>query len=81
METNVLDYSNKEIGATKNFMGQYNVDCNKRESLPDLTFNLGGHNFSISAFDYTLEVSGNCMSAFMGMDLSLIHISEPTRPY
>lgn len=72
---NASNYSNKEIGATKNFLGQYNVDCAKRSSLPDLTLNLGGHNFSISAYDYTLEVSGNCMSAFMGMDFP-----EPVGP-
>lgn len=75
LPSTLADLLNKEIGATKNFMGQYNVDCNKRDSLPDLTFNLGGHNFSISAYDYTLEVSGNCMSAFMGMDFP-----EPVGP-
>lgn len=67
--------SNKEIGATKNFMGQYNVDCEKRSSLPDLTLQLGGHNFTITPYDYTLEVQGSCMSSFMGMDFP-----EPVGP-
>jgi saccharopepsin len=66
---------NKEIGAKKGFNGQYSVDCSKRDSLPDLTFTLTGHNFSISAYDYILEVQGSCISAFMGFD-----VPEPAGP-
>ncbi|EUC51427.1 hypothetical protein COCMIDRAFT_79427 [Bipolaris oryzae ATCC 44560] len=66
---------NKEIGAKKGFNGQYSVECNKRDSLPDLTFTLTGHNFTIDAYDYILEVQGSCISAFMGMD-----IPEPAGP-
>lgn len=68
-------YSNKEIGAKKGFNGQYSVECDKRDSLPDLTFTLTGHNFTISAYDYILEISGSCISALMGMD-----IPEPAGP-
>ena len=32
------------------------IPCERRQELPLLTFNLSGHNFSISAFEYTLEV-------------------------
>ncbi|KAL4810260.1 aspartic peptidase domain-containing protein [Aspergillus unguis] len=66
---------NSAIGAQKGFTGQYSVDCAKRDSLPDLTFTLAGHNFTIGPFDYTLEVSGSCISAFMGMDFP-----EPVGP-
>ncbi|KAJ6141255.1 Vacuolar protease A [Penicillium chermesinum] len=59
---------NKEIGATKGFTGQYSVECEKRDSLPDLTFTLSGHNFTIGPYDYILEVQGSCISSFMGMD-------------
>ncbi|KAL3474906.1 aspartic peptidase domain-containing protein [Aspergillus californicus] len=31
------------------------VNCNRRDSLPDLTINLGGHNFTITAYEYTHE--------------------------
>ena len=60
-------YSNKELGAKKSFNGQYTVECEKRDELPDLTFTLTGYNFTISAYDYILEVQGSCISAFMGM--------------
>lgn len=61
-------YSNKEIGAKKSYNGQYTVDCSKRGSLPDLTFTLTGHNFTITSNDYILEIQGSCISSFMGMD-------------
>ncbi|KAL1964978.1 hypothetical protein VTN77DRAFT_6178 [Rasamsonia byssochlamydoides] len=33
------------------------VDCQKRDSLPTLTFNLAGHDFTLSPYEYTVEVS------------------------
>src|SRR5690606_31949091 len=63
----IAELLNKEIGAKKGWNGQYSVECEKRADLPDLTFKLGGHDFAISAYDYILEVSGSCISAFMGM--------------
>jgi len=68
LPTTLADLLNSEIGAKKGFNGQYTVECSKRDSLPDLTFTLSGHKFTISAYDYVLEVSGSCISAFMGMD-------------
>ncbi len=59
---------NNEIGAVKSWSGQYTVDCELRNTLPDLTFNLAGYNFTIGATDYILEVSGSCVSAFTPMD-------------
>ena len=53
---------------TLGFNGQYTVECDKRDDLPDMTFELSGYNFSISSYDYILEVQGSCISAFMGMD-------------
>lgn len=66
---------NAEIGAKKGFNGQYTVECDKRDGLPDLSFNLAGNNFTIGPFDYVLEVQGSCISAFMGMDFP-----EPVGP-
>ncbi|PWW74908.1 Asp-domain-containing protein [Tuber magnatum] len=68
LPSTLAELLNKEIGAKKGFNGQYSVECEKRDSLPDLTFTLTGHNFTITAYDYILEVQGSCISAFMGMD-------------
>lgn len=75
LPSTLAELLNKEIGAKKSFNGQYTVECDKRDGLPDLTFTLTGHNFTITAYDYILEVQGSCISAFMGMDFP-----EPAGP-
>ena len=60
--------SNREIGAKKGYNGQYTVECDTRDNLPDLTVQLSGTNFTIGPYDYILEVQGSCISAFFGMD-------------
>ncbi|KAF2724188.1 putative vacuolar protease A [Polychaeton citri CBS 116435] len=69
LPSTLAELLNKEIGAKKSYNGQYTVECDKRDSLPDLTFTLTGHNFTIGPFDYILEVQGSCISAFMGFDI------------
>ncbi|KAH9843472.1 Vacuolar protease A [Teratosphaeria destructans] len=75
LPSTLAELLNKEIGAKKGFNGQYTVECSKRDSLPDLTFTLSGYNFSITSYDYILEVQGSCISSFMGFD-----IPEPAGP-
>ncbi|KAI9878318.1 MAG: Vacuolar protease A [Pleopsidium flavum] len=75
LPSTLAELLNKEIGAKKSYNGQYTVDCAKRDSLPDLTFTLTGHNFTITPYDYILEVQGSCISSFMGMDFP-----EPVGP-
>lgn len=58
--------SNKQIGAKKSWNGQYTVDCDKRASLPDLTFTLTGYNFTITSEDYILDLQGSCISGIFG---------------
>lgn len=73
LPSTLAELLNKEIGAKKGYNGQYTVECEKRDSLPDMAFTLSGYNFSITPYDYILEVQGSCISSFMGMD-----IPEPT---
>lgn len=75
LPSTMAELLNKEIGATKSWSGQYTIDCSKRDSLPDLTFDLSGHSFTIGPYDYILDVQGNCISTFMGMDFP-----EPVGP-
>ncbi|CEP60135.1 proteinase A LALA0_S01e03818g [Lachancea lanzarotensis] len=75
LPSGLAEVLNSEIGAKKGWTGQYTVDCDSRDQLPDLTFTFNGHNFTISAYDYTLEVSGSCISAFTPMDFP-----EPVGP-
>ncbi|KAK9485873.1 aspartic peptidase domain-containing protein [Lipomyces starkeyi] len=75
LPTGLAEILNMEIGAKKNWQGQYTVDCDVRSKLPEISFNLGGYDFAISAEDYIMEVQGSCISAFMGMDFP-----EPVGP-
>ncbi|RKP28517.1 Asp-domain-containing protein [Metschnikowia bicuspidata] len=59
---------NAKINASSSWSGQYSIDCNTRDNLPDLKLNFAGYNFTLTAYDYTLEVSGSCISAFTPMD-------------
>jgi saccharopepsin len=73
--SSLAELLNAEMGAKKGYNGQYTIECEKRNSLPDITFSLSGSNYSLPATDYILEVSGSCISTFQGMD-----IPEPAGP-
>ena len=51
------------------------IPCSARETLPDVTFTLGGLDFAVKPKDYLYDRGGGdpdremCMSALMGMDL------------
>lgn len=75
LPSNLAEMINAQIGAKKGWNGQYTVECNTRASLPDLTFNLDGYNFTLSAQEYILEVSGTCMSSITAFDFP-----EPVGP-
>lgn len=69
LPSTLADLLNKEMGAKKGFGGQYSIECDKRDTLPDVSFNLSGYNFSISAHEYILETQGSCISTFTPMDI------------
>lgn len=69
LPSTLAELVNKQIGAKKGFNGAYTVDCSKRSSAPDMTFNLSGYNFTINASDYIIESQGNCISGFIGLDV------------
>jgi len=75
LPSTLAELLNKEMGAKKGYNGQYSVECDKRDSLPDVTFKLGGYDFKIGPYDYILEMQGSCISTFMGMDFP-----EPVGP-
>ncbi|MBW0464071.1 hypothetical protein O181_003786 [Austropuccinia psidii MF-1] len=69
LPSDTAEIINAEIGAKKSWSGQHTVDCGRISELPDLTFNLGGKDFTISAEDYILQVQGTCISSFTGLDM------------
>lgn len=75
LPSGLAEIINSEIGAKKGWSGQYSLDCDSRANLPDMTFNFNGYNFTINPYEYTLEVSGSCISAITPMDFP-----EPVGP-
>jgi len=73
-ETNAI---NKMIGGKEVIpgTGQYMVDCNSLDQLPDINFVIGGKNFPIKGKDYVLRIEQQgqvqCISGFMGLDLPM----------
>ncbi|KAL8971119.1 MAG: hypothetical protein Q9197_003441 [Variospora fuerteventurae] len=69
LPTTLAELLNSEIGAKKGFNGQYSIDCAKRAELKDVSFTLTGHKFTITPYDYILDIQGSCISSFFGMDV------------
>jgi len=63
----------QQVGAKSVFGKEYIVDCSKRSSLPDLKVTLGGQEFTLTSEDYVLQVSSQCLFAFMGIDVPPPH--------
>jgi hypothetical protein len=57
-----------EIGATPTITGQYTIDCNLVEDLPEITWMIDGKNYVVPGKDLVLQTSGMCIFAMMGMD-------------
>ncbi|XP_054266116.1 lysosomal aspartic protease-like [Macrosteles quadrilineatus] len=64
---------NEAIGATYS-LGLYFVDCNKIDTLPNITFTINGRSFNLTGQDYVVEMKRfvlfkSCISGFMGVDV------------
>uniref|UniRef100_V5HCK7 Putative cathepsin d n=1 Tax=Ixodes ricinus TaxID=34613 RepID=V5HCK7_IXORI len=68
-----VDSLNQYLGGTKTEGGQYLLDCDKLESLPNVTFTISGKEFSLRSKDYVLKVNQQgqtlCVSGFMGLEM------------
>merc|ERR1711907_626886 len=67
--TDFITKVQEAIGATPLAHGEYTLDCSKLDSLPKLTITLNGKDFVLEGKDYAIEISGECLSGFMGIDL------------
>lgn len=70
LPTTLAELFNRQIGAKRDAMGQYVIDCDRGRQQPNLTFTLAGHDFEVTANDYIIEHDGYCESAVFGLDLN-----------
>ncbi|GAX11609.1 cathepsin D [Fistulifera solaris] len=56
------------IGAKPNVMGQYTIDCNTVDAIPDIVFTIDGREYMVPGDKAVLQAQGTCLFAFMGVD-------------
>jgi len=59
------------VGAKANFMGEYTVDCDSVDTLPDVTFTINGIDYSIPGKKVIIQSGNTCLFTFMGADFGL----------
>lgn len=57
-----------QIGAKPTITGQYTLDCDALESIPDITWTIGGKDYTVAGKDLVIQSGGICIFAMMGMD-------------
>ncbi|KAF9928920.1 Vacuolar protease A [Mortierella alpina] len=68
LNTNLAEMINTQLGAKKNWAGQYTIECDQVASLPSFSFFFGKKEYKLEGADYVLNAGGSCISGFMGMD-------------
>lgn len=66
--TQVIRQIAQEIGATPTITGQYTIDCNLLDTLPDMSWTIDGNDYVVPGKNLVLQASGMCIFAMMGMD-------------
>lgn len=57
-----------EIGAKPTLTGQYTIDCEQVESIPDITWKINGNDYVLPGKSLVIQSAGMCIFAMMGMD-------------
>lgn len=69
----IKTYLNNVCEHLPNPNGEAAVDCDQIDSMPDVTFTIGGTQFNLTAEQYILKITQGdqtqCISGFMGIDI------------
>jgi len=58
----------EEIGATRSLTGQYTINCDDIQNIPDITFTIDGNDYILPGVSLVVKSSSMCLFAMMGMD-------------
>ena len=58
----------KTIGATPTITGQWTVNCDALETMPDMAWTIAGKEYVVKGKDLVLQSGTMCLLALMGMD-------------
>jgi len=58
----------QHIGAKKTITGQYTVDCDKLDDIPEIGWTLNGTEYTVPGSKVVLQSAGMCIFAMMGID-------------
>ena len=58
----------KAVGAKPNIMGEYTIDCDTLDQVPDVVFKIDGKDYVVPGKDTVIQAQGICLFAFMGAD-------------
>jgi hypothetical protein len=56
------------VGAKANIMGEYTIDCETLDDMPDIIFTIDGKKYTIPGKAAVIQSQSICLFAFMGMD-------------
>lgn len=56
------------IGAKPTITGQYTVDCDKVDEIPDMTWTIDGKDYTVAGKKLVIQSASMCIFAMMGMD-------------
>lgn len=59
----------KAFGGKRSFSGEYFLDCDQAKSIPDLTFDIAGKDYTLEAKDLFIESNGTCILTIMALDI------------
>lgn len=60
----------EHIGAKPSLTGQFTVDCDSVDSIPEISWTIDGTAYSVPGKDLVLQSAGMCIFAMMGMDFA-----------
>lgn len=55
----------KAAGAKANIMGEYTIDCDKVDDIPDIVFAIGGTDYTIPGSKTVIQAQDTCLFAFL----------------